>query len=43
MSAIKFFLNVYTVRLLECKDIIDYISWYQIAFDRLFSLFSKNF
>lgn len=42
MNVPKIFLDIYTMRLLECKDIIDYTSWYQIAFDKLFSLLSNN-
>lgn len=43
------FIVAYNIKLSDCKDVIDYISRYQIIFDKLFSLisveswmFSKN-
>ena len=43
MSVTRIFLNAYTVGLLKCKDIINYISQYQIAFNKLLSLLNNNF
>lgn len=42
MSIIQIFSDAYIVKLLENKDIIDYISQYQIVFDKITSLTIKN-
>lgn len=42
ISVTRIFLDAYNVRLLECKDIIDYTSQYQIAFDKLLSLLNND-
>lgn len=42
MSVSHIFIDACNVKLLEYKDIIDYISQYQIAFDKLISLISKD-
>lgn len=42
MNVIKIFINAYIVKHLDCKDIIDYTSRYQIIFDKIFSLINKN-
>lgn len=38
----RIFLDICSVRLLEYKDIINYTNWYQIVFDKLFSLLNNN-
>lgn len=38
MNVIRIFLDAYTVKLLDYNDVINYISRYQIAFDKLLSL-----
>ena len=35
MSITKIFLKVYAIELLDCNDIINYISGYQIVFNKL--------
>ena len=42
MSVIRIFSNACNVRLLDCKDVINYTSRYQIAFDKILSLINKN-
>ena len=42
ISVTRIILNIYSVRLLEYKDIINYTSRYQIAFVKLLSLLNNN-
>lgn len=38
----KIFLNACTVKLLDCNNVIDYTSYYQIVFDKLLSFFNTK-
>ena len=42
MSVMRVSLDVYAVKLSDCNDVINYTSRYQIAFDKLFSLFNTE-
>ena len=42
ISVIRIFSNACKVRLLDCKDAVNYTSRYQIAFDKIVSLINKN-
>lgn len=42
MSMTKIFLDAYAVKLLDCNNIIDYTSRYQITFDKLLSFFNTE-
>lgn len=42
MSMTHIFANALTTKLLNRKNIIEYISWYQIAFDKILSLLNKD-
>ena len=42
MSVIRIFSDACNVRLLDCKDVVDYTSRYQIAFDKILSLINEN-
>lgn len=42
MSVIRVFSDAYTIKLSECKDVLEYTSRYQIAFDKITSLITKN-
>lgn len=42
MSVTRMFLDACSVRLSDCKDVIDYTSRYQIAFDKLLSLINED-
>ena len=42
MSVIRIFSDVCNVRLSDCKDVVDYTSRYQIAFDKILSLINEN-
>lgn len=42
MSIGRIFVDACNVKLSECKDVIDYTSRYQIAFDKLISLISED-
>ena len=43
ISISRIFVDTCNVKLSECKDIINYTSRYQIAFDKLISLISEDF
>lgn len=36
------FVNTCNIKLLECKDVVDYTSHYQIGFDKFLSLITKK-
>ena len=42
MSISRIFIDTYNIKLLECKDVIDYMSRYQIAFNKLISFINKD-
>lgn len=42
MSVTRMFLDACSVRLSDWKDVIDYTSRYQIAFDKLLSLINED-
>ncbi len=42
MSVIRVFSDAFTIKLSECKDVLEYISRYQIAFVKIMSLITKN-
>lgn len=42
MSVTRIFLDACAVRLLDCTNVIDYTSRYQIAFDKLLSLLNTE-
>lgn len=42
MSVTRIFVDILNTKLLNCKDIIKYTSWDQIAFDKIFSLLNDN-
>lgn len=42
MSVIRIFSDACNVRLLDCEDVVDYTSRYQIAFDKILSLINEN-
>lgn len=42
ISITHIFLNVSNVRLSDCKDVVDYINRYHIAFDKILSLINDN-
>lgn len=42
MSVTRIFADVYNVKLSDCKDVLDYTSCYQIAFNKLVSLISTE-
>lgn len=42
MSITIIFLDVCTMKLLDCNNVIDYTSRYQITFDKLFSFFNTK-
>lgn len=37
------FVDIYNVKLLDCKNIIHYINRYQIIFDIILNLINRNF
>lgn len=42
MSMTYIFANVFTTKLSDYKDLSEYSSWYQIVFDKIFSLLNKD-
>lgn len=42
MSITRIFLDVCSVKLLEYNNVVDYTSYYQIAFDKLISFFNDD-
>ena len=42
MSITRIFLDAYNVKLSDCKDIVNYISRYQIVIDKILSLINGN-
>ena len=42
MSVICIFSNACNVKLLDCKDVVNYTSRYHIAFDKILNLINKN-
>ncbi len=42
ISVSRVFLDTCNVKLLDCKDVVDYKSRYQIAFDKLLSLITEE-
>lgn len=42
MSVSRVFVNACNVKLSDCKDVVDYTSRYQIAFDKLLSLITEE-
>ena len=42
MNVICIFSDTYNLKLLDCKDVIDYTSRYQIIFDKILILINKN-
>ena len=42
MSIICIFSDACNVRLSDCKDVVDYTSHYQLAFDKILSLINDN-
>lgn len=42
MSVIRIFLDANAVKLLDCNDVINYTSYYQIAFDKLLNLLNTK-
>lgn len=43
MSVSRVFVNACNVKLLDCKDVVDYTSCYKIAFNKLLSLINEEF
>lgn len=43
ISVTRIFLDTYVVKLLDCTDVINYTSHYQIPFNKLLSLFNNKF
>ncbi len=42
MSVMRVFSDACTIKLSECKDVLEYTSRYQIAFDKITSLITEN-
>lgn len=42
-SVSQIFLNICSVKLLDCKHVADYTNRYQIAYDKLFNVINKKF
>lgn len=42
MSVIRIFCKACNIKLLNCKDVMDYIGRYQVAFDKIQSLITKD-
>lgn len=42
MTVSHVFFDSYNVKLLDCKNIIDCTSYYQITYDKIFSLIEEN-
>lgn len=42
MSIIKIFYKTYNIKLSDCKDVMNYINCYQMAFDKIQSLITKG-
>lgn len=42
MSVIYIFSDAFNTKLLDCKDVMDYTSQYQVTFDKIFSLLNED-
>lgn len=42
MSVTKIFLNIYTIKLFDCNNVIDYTSHYKITFDKPFNILNNK-
>ncbi len=42
ISVIRVFSDAFTIKLTECKDVLEYTSRYQIAFDKITSFITEN-
>lgn len=42
MSVTSIFADTLTTKLLDCKNTMEYTSWYQIEFDKILSFLNKD-
>lgn len=42
ISMTRIFMDALITKLSDCKNIIEYTSWYQITFDKILSLLNEN-